>query len=146
AAAVRRTLAARPGSESLCRRFLTERALRTSLRQARIGRDFLRAEPRFRAEPFWSARLGFPDDRPAAAPPESPRIARAILVEDGLLAEREVLHTPAAPQGIGWFGNIPAAEAWRSWQRGGALALQARWGEAGARIARQLQQAGPQTG
>ena len=46
----------------------------------------------------------------------------AILVEDGLLAEREVLHTPAAPQGIGWFGSIPAAEAWRSWQQGGAPA------------------------
>lgn len=142
-AAVRRTLAARPGAQSLCRRFLTQRALQTSLHQARIGRDFLRAEPRFRAEPFWAARRDFPDDLPALPPPERPRIARTILVEDGLLAEREVLHTPAAPQGIGWFGSIPAAEAWRSWQQGGAPALHARWGAAGAQIARQLGPAGP---
>ncbi|WJS86661.1 NAD(P)-binding protein [Paracoccus sp. TOH] len=148
-AAVRRTLAARPGAEPLCRRFLAERALQTSLHQARIGRDFLRAEPRFRAAPFWAARLGFPDDRPAAAPPTAPHVARAILVENGLLAERAVLHTPGAPQGVGWFGNIPAAEAWRSWQQGGAPALQARWGETGARLARQFQalaQVGAQVG
>lgn len=136
--AVRRTLAARPGDGALCRRFLIARAHETSLHQARIGRDFLRAEPRFRDQPFWRARLGFPDDLPASEAPARPEIAAAVVVENGLLAEREVLRTAAAPQGIGWFGTIPAAEAFRLWQAQGPAGLAARWGAAGEAVARQI--------
>ncbi|MDK8874910.1 pilus assembly protein CpaD [Paracoccus sp. SSJ] len=136
-AAVRRTLAARPGSGPLCRRFLIRRAWETSLHQMRVGRDFLRAETRFRDAPFWSARRDFPDDHPLIAP-TAPRIEPAILVEDGLLAERELLCTPRSPGGIGWFGAIPAPEVWRLWQRGGEAALQARWGGAAPALARRL--------
>jgi len=137
-AAVRRTLAARPGSEALCRRFLNRRAFETSLHQMRVGRDFLRAETRFGAAPFWSARHAFPDDRPLAVP-AAPRIAPGIVIENGLLARRELLRTPRSPGGIGWFGTIPAAEVWRRWQQGGAPALRARWCEAAPTLARRLQ-------
>ncbi|WP_018001316.1 hypothetical protein [Paracoccus sp. N5] len=137
-AAVRRTLAARPDDGELCRRFLMQRAHETSLHQARIGRDFLRAEPRFRDQPFWRARLGFPDDLPASDAPPRPEIAAAVVVENGVLARREVLRTAAAPQGIGWFGTIPAAEAFRLWQAQGSAGLVARWGAAGAAVARRI--------
>ncbi|MCV2448160.1 NAD(P)/FAD-dependent oxidoreductase [Paracoccus sp. DMF] len=137
-AAVRRTLDARPGDDALCRRFLMRRAHETSLHQARVGRDFLRAEPRFRDQPFWRARLDFPDDLPASDAPSRPEIAAAVVVENGLLAEREVLRTAAAPQGIGWFGTIPAAEAFRLWQAQGPAGLVARWGAAGEAVARQI--------
>lgn len=137
-AAVRRTLAARPGSQDMCRRFLNRRAGETSLHQARIGRDFLRAETRFARYPFWAARIGFPDDLPASPRDEGPRIAQDIVVENGLLAERTVLVTPKAPNGIAWLGDIPAAEAWQVWRQGGEDGLEARWGPAARGIARQL--------
>lgn len=138
-AAVRRTLAADPGRAALCRDFLNQRARDSSLHQARIGRDFIRLETRFAAAPFWRARAGFPDDLPAGQPCAAPKIRPAIVVEDGLLTRREVLHTPRSPGGIGWIGSVPAPEAWRLWQAGGAGALARRWGRAAAPLARQLQ-------
>ena len=132
-AAVRRTLAARPGSEEICRDFLNQRAREVSLHQARIGRDFIRLEGRFRDAPFWVARRDFPDDAPAGQVLTAPEIRAGIVVENGMLARREVLHTPRSPMGIGWFGAIPAPDAWRLWQarrleggREGALARQIR--------------------
>lgn len=86
--------------------------------QARIGRDFIRAEARPRRQPFWRSRSRCPDDEPATTPPSTPYIRRAIVVEQQRLAEREVLVTPHAPQGIGWSGRVPAAEAWRLWTAG----------------------------
>ena len=128
-AAVRRTLAARPDSpdsEDICRRFLNQRAREVSLHQARVGRDFIRLEARFRDAPFWAARRDFPDEAPASQVLQSPEIRPAIVVENGLLAEREILHTPRSPMGIGWFGTIPAPEAWRLWQAGGLEGALAR--------------------
>ena len=52
------------------------------------------------------------------AAPAAPEIRPAIVVEDGLLVRRDVLHTPRSPMGIGWIGSTPAAEAWRLWQAG----------------------------
>lgn len=138
-AAVRRTLAAHPDSEALCRQFLTRRAHEVSLHQARLGRDFIRLERRFQNAPFWRARRMFPDDLPATEAVSAPRIRPAIVVENGLLTRREVLHTPRSPGGIGWFGRIPAPDAWRLWQAGGASALGVRWGAAASGLARQLQ-------
>ena len=125
-AAVRRTLTAHPGSEEICRGFLNQRAREVSLHQARIGRDFIRLETRFQDAPFWAARRGFPDDVPASPVLERPEIRPAILVENGILAAREVLHTPRSPMGIGWFGTTPAPEAWRQWQAGGIKGVLAR--------------------
>ena len=117
-AAVRRTLAAQPDSTEICRQFLNERARQVSLHQARVGRDFIRLETRFSDAPFWRARAQFPDDVAAMAAPAAPEIRPAIVVEDGLLVTRDVLHTPRSPMGIGWIGSTPAAEAWRLWQAG----------------------------
>lgn len=117
-AAVRRTLTAQPDSTEICRQFLNERARQVSLHQARVGRDFIRLETRFSDAPFWRARAQFPDDIPAMAAPAAPEIRPAIVVEDGLLVRRDVLHTPRSPMGIGWIGTTPAAEAWRLWQAG----------------------------
>lgn len=128
-AAVRRTLDADPDSETICRRFLNQRAHEVSMHQARVGRDFIRLETRFREAPFWAARRGFPDELPAAPQLDAPEIRPAIVVENGRLAEREVLHTPRTPMGIGWFGTTPAPEAWRQFQAGslqGALARKIR--------------------
>ncbi|MFC3527081.1 NAD(P)/FAD-dependent oxidoreductase [Paracoccus mangrovi] len=139
-AAVRRTLAADPDSADICRQFLNRRARETSLHQARIGRDFIRLEDRFQGAPFWRARREFPDDLPASRHLAAPEIRPAIVIEDGLLARRDILHTPRSPDGIGWFGAVPAPEAWRLWRAGGGSALGVRWGvPAAARLARQLQ-------
>ncbi|WP_421907373.1 flavin-dependent monooxygenase QhpG [Mameliella sp.] len=114
AAAARRTLTARPGSDALCRRYLQERARDTYLRNARIGRDFLRLETRFADQPFWTARAGFPDDLPAHTPVDQPEIRPGMALRDGLIAEMDLLYTPQETEGVGWFGQIPAAAFWRA--------------------------------
>lgn len=115
AAAARRTLTARPGatSEALCRRYLQERAAATYLRNARIGRDFIRLEARHAAQPFWAARGAFPDEVPAHEVVTGPEIRRGLGVRGGLVEEMEMLHTPDHPEGVGWFGSVPAADLWR---------------------------------
>ena len=123
AAAVRRTRDARPGraTDDLCRRFLSRRAAEACLRNARIGRDFLRMETRFASSPFWAARRDFPDDRAAhevtgvAVAPERP------VIRNGLIETMEVLVTPQHPDGIAWFGASPAVAALRG--RAGAAPL-----------------------
>ncbi len=134
AAAVRRTLAARPGAktEALCRRYLESRALETALRNARIGRDFIRQETRFADAPFWAARRGFPDDVPGHEPLAAPATGTGFVLKDGLVEEREILRTPRSPQGIGWFGNVSAPALWREWQGcADREAFRRRWGPAG---------------
>lgn len=133
-AAARRTRAARPGAQTdaLILRFLHERSHDTYLRQARLGRDFLRLEPRFHDQPFWRARQSFPDDLPSHAPAHVAVMPR-VVVRAGLLVEMEVLITPASPGGVGWMGQVPAAEAWRQLEAGaGAAQLIAQWGPSAA--------------
>lgn len=142
-AAVRRTLAARPGAgtEALCRRFLRERAHRTYLRNARIGRDFLRLETRFAQEPFWAVRCTFPDDLPAHDAPDEITICRGPVVRNGLVEDMDLLRTPRSPDGIAWFGTIPAAEAWRLLSAGhSAEDLARRWGNAVLTLPRLLRE------
>ena len=148
AAAARRTLTARPGSEALCRRYLEDRARATYLRNARIGRDFLRQEGRFADHPFWSARRGFPDDRPAHIPVSTPQVRPGTVIRNGLIEEMALLHTPEEPEGVGWFGQIPAAALWRAMGDGAtAGALVAHWGPAArplhARLLRHMPRPAP---
>ena len=131
AAAARRTLTARPGTgtQMLCRRYLEKRARETYLRNARIGRDFLRLESRFTAEPFWISRAGFPDDQPAHVPVTRAEVRPGMVIRNGLIEEMELLHTPQEPEGIGWFDKIPAATFWHAFSAGRTREeLAATWG------------------
>lgn len=148
AAAARRTLTARPGpgTEALCRRYLQERAHETYLRNARIGRDFLRQETRFAEARFWRVRSAFPDDCPAHSPVPTPEIRPGTVIRGGLIEEMDLLHTPDEPEGVGWFGQIPAAAFWQSLCAGQSSdRLAARWGPAARglhdRLARHLPRA-----
>lgn len=137
ATAVRHTLTARPGPESerLCRQYLAMRAVDVSLRNARIGRDFMRLETRFQDSPFWAARRAFPDDLPAHEQLDAITVDSMPVVRNGMLEEMDILRTPRTPTGIAWFGQIPAVEAWRAFRAGeNAQALAARWGAAAARL------------
>jgi 2-polyprenyl-6-methoxyphenol hydroxylase-like FAD-dependent oxidoreductase len=142
ALAVLDTLAARPGpeSETLSRRYLEERIRETYLRQARLGRDFLRQETRYAEHPFWARRKTFPDDLPLHDPEEPPTgsitVKQAIVVENGLLTERDVLITDQEPSGVAWLSGIPAAEAYHMLRDGAAeQALAGRWGPEATRAA-----------
>lgn len=137
-AAVRRTLAADPDRADLCRRFLDQRAAETALRMARIGRDFLRHEGRFANAPFWAARRDLPDTLPAHPAAPDFRIASAPLIEQGLIVQAEVLITPRSPGGVGWFGRIPAARAYRLSLHGDA-ALHHSYGPAAPALIAALQ-------
>lgn len=131
-AAARRSLIAQPGPEmqDLCLRFLRQRAAENALRQARIGRDFLRSETRYADCPFWVRRQGFPDD--LSAHPQRADFATAVqlVIQNRLLQEMLVLLTPRSPGGVGWFGAIPATQAYATFQQGGQAALHAAWPKA----------------
>lgn len=127
AAAARRTLTADPASEDRCLRYLRERAAETAWRMARVGRDFLALETRFSGQPFWAARRALPDSLPAHESREGFAVAQALVIENGLITEREVLKTPRSPAGIGWFGRLPAPEIYRLAQAG-PEALRQRFG------------------
>lgn len=134
-AAARRSLIADPSSGALCLRYLRERAGETAWRMARIGRDFLALETRFADHPFWAARRDLPDALPAHEQRDDFAVASALVVENGLIAQREVLKTPRSPNGIGWFGPHPAPEVYRL-ACSGPEAVTARFGpQSGALIA-----------
>ncbi|ARE42246.1 putative alkylhalidase [Rhodovulum sp. P5] len=137
ATAARKNLATRPGAESeaLARRFLAERSREVFLRQARVGRDFIRLMTRFREYPFWERRWDFPDDEPLHAATDEFRTDRAVVVCDGVLEERQILRTPASPSGVAWFGRIPAVDAWEAFRSGMPVEdMVARWGEAARKL------------
>lgn len=132
AAAVRRTLAAGrdAGGDALARRFLGQRATDLFLRQARIGRDFIRAETARAAAPFWRARSGFPDDAPAHAPTTAISTERRVVVEDGRLSEREVLISPRSPAGVAWYNGLSAVALWQACSEAPGAPLTDRFGAA----------------
>ncbi|MBV0892796.1 pilus assembly protein CpaD [Paracoccus sp. Z118] len=137
AAAVRRTLTAdTDGSgRSLAGRFLGQRTEDVFLRQARIGRDFIRAETARASLPFWKARAAFPDDEPAHPTVPAITTRRQVVVKDGRLTELEVLISPRSPGGVGWFHDLPAADLWRAHAKGeDAVRLAQRFGPAAARF------------
>lgn len=114
AAAVRRSLKNDADSMALARQFLAERARDLFLRQARLGRDFIRSETHRAALPFWRDRAAFPDDEPAHGRTEAITTRRQVVVRDGCLAELDVLVSPRSPGGVAWFRNLPAADLWRA--------------------------------
>lgn len=137
-AAARRTLIADPAAEGLCKAFLDHRAVETAWRMGRMGRDFLRAEGRYREAGFWRLRRDLPDDAPINPPSAGFTIKEAPVVKDGLVAMAEILVTPRSPNGVGWFGSIPAGAAYRSYLEG-PQALGARFGAAAAHVAKAIE-------
>lgn len=138
ASAVRCTLEGRCDAESrdLALRFLNQRLEPLCLRQARLGRDFIRSEAARAHLPFWSRRADFPDNLPLEAVSSKCRIARRVVVEDGRLAEAEVLITPHAPAGVAWIEGQPAAVAYRAMEGGASREqLVDRFGRAGEIVA-----------
>lgn len=138
ATAVRRTLETRDDAQSrdLALRFLNQRLDLLYQRQVRLGRDFIRSEIGRAHLPFWSRRSGFPDDVALDAAPTGERIVRRIVVEDGRLAETEVLITPHAPAGVAWIEGQPAAEVYRAMEEGASREqLAGRFGRAAEIVA-----------
>lgn len=127
ATAVRRFLREAPDQDAarLALRFLNDRQTDVYHRQARLGRDFIRAEQGRGNLPFWRARAAFPDDLPLDPAGGGIEIATRVVVEDNVLREREVLMTPETPAGVCWLGDRPAVDLYRAWaagMRGEALA------------------------
>lgn len=135
ATAVRRTLdhAEDAASRRLAQRFLDQRNGDVYLRQARLGRDFIRAEAGRRHLTFWSRRAAFPDDQPVGGDDGTVAVALRPVVAEGRLAEAEVLLTPHSPAGVAWIGDRPAVEIYRAFRAGaGREELARRFGRAGA--------------
>lgn len=94
----------------LAGRFFADRVVGTFWRQARVGRDFYRLETALAHEPYWAARAAWPDAEPSHATVDVPSLQRRVVVEEGRLAERDVLLTPKDPDGVAFVGGIPIAE------------------------------------
>lgn len=130
------TLEKLPGaaSETLVRRYLQERIRENYYRQARLGRDFLRMESRYRDAPFWTKRINFPDNEALHQPQNGIAVKNSIVVEDGILKEKEILITALEPSGVAWVDGIEAAKIWSLYQSKDGLAkMSALWGEEKAR-------------
>ena len=60
-------------------------------------------------------------------------VRRQVVVQDGRLAELEVLVSARSPGGVAWFRDLPAAELWRAHAEGADDArLRQRFGPAAA--------------
>ncbi|MEZ5932106.1 MAG: tryptophan 7-halogenase [Alphaproteobacteria bacterium] len=109
-----RTILERPDHTDAATRFYQERIDQTFLRLARIGRDFYALERRWPDEPFWGERRSWPDQEPAHARPGAPSPAPAIttrpVVEDGFIAEREVIVTADHPRGVWQVDRVPIVD------------------------------------
>ncbi len=146
ATAVRRTLERRDdaAARNLALRFLNQRLDHLYLRQARLGRDFIRSEAGRGHLPFWSRRSAFPDDLPLEAETAAARVVRRIVVDDGRLTEAEVLITPQVPGGVAWIEGQPAAAVYRAITGGASREqLASRFGRAGAAVAAWLSETAP---
>jgi len=115
-----------PGEAALAKRFVEQRARDMFLRQARVGRDFYRLESRWADAPFWAPRRAFPDDAPIHEPVETIHIARSVVVDNGRLAEVDVLVTPAHPGGVAWVAGVPIVPVYNDIRRRGAAPVTAR--------------------
>ncbi len=128
APAVINTLLQRPGDAALAERFYRDRVTDMFYRFARIGRDFYRLESRWPDRAFWRDRAAWPDDYAshAAAKAGQVTLARKPVIEDGFVAERDVVVTPDHPLGVWRVAGIELAPILRDLQRehknGNALA------------------------
>lgn len=93
----------------LARRFYEARLTSTFWRQARLGRDFYRAEQRFGESLFWSQRRRWPDDRPAHDTVDAPHFSRRVVVDNNRLREADVVVTDREPDGVAWVAGLPIA-------------------------------------
>ena len=105
------TLLGKPGNANLARSFYEERCSLDFMRLCRVGRAFYEEERRWADRPFWRHRSEWPDREPPHPPMDAfaPRIERRPVVEDGIIAEHEVVVTPDHPRGVWVVDGVPLA-------------------------------------
>lgn len=121
APAVIGTLLHEPANAALAARFHHQRIDNLFHRFARIGRDFYAQESQWPDRPFWRARRAWPDDRPLhlAASPDTVRVARMPVVDNGRIVEHEVVVTPDQPNGVWHVDGVRLAPLLRALQEAG---------------------------
>ncbi|NQV22296.1 MAG: tryptophan 7-halogenase [Rhodospirillales bacterium] len=109
AAPVLNTILARPENAELAREYYTSRVRDAFVQHARVGRDFYRAEQRWKDQPFWQARVEWPDDTPTHASPPGlfPQIRQVPVIENGFIERREVVVTEGHPRGVRFIDGVP---------------------------------------
>lgn len=105
------TLLGKPENAGLARSFYEERCSLDFMRLCRVGRAFYEEERRWPDRPFWRHRGEWPDREPPHPPMDAfaPRIERRPVVEDGFIAEHEVVVTPDHPRGVWVVDGVPLA-------------------------------------
>ena len=111
APAVINTLLRREDSSALALQFYRDRCRHLFERFARIGRDFYRAETRWRDRPFWRARSAWPDDELPYDRRDSAfrSIERRPVVDNGFICERDVVVTDDHPLGVWRVDDVEVA-------------------------------------
>lgn len=105
------TLLGKPENANLARAFYEERCLLDFMRLCRVGRAFYEEERRWADRTFWRHRGEWPDREPPHPPMDAfaPRIERRPVVEQGFIAEHEVVVTPDHPRGVWVVDGVPLA-------------------------------------
>lgn len=110
------TLLGKPENAGLARSFYEERCLLDLMRLCRVGRAFYDEEQRWPDRPFWQHRREWPDREPPHEPMDSfpARIEKRPVVENGFIAEHEVVVTPDHPRGVWVIDGVPLVVLWHA--------------------------------
>lgn len=119
APAVINTLLQRPENTALAKQFYQQRVDHLFHRFARIGRDFYASEERWWNNPFWATRRNWPDNEPLhqETDPDSLKVVKMPVVNNGLIEQHEVVITNDQPLGIWHLNGIPMAPVVRVLQQ-----------------------------
>lgn len=111
APAVINTLLSLPERAVLARQFHQQRVEQLFWRFARMGRDFYAQEQRWRGQPFWQARSGWPDAQPLHPPTDfaALQVQWAPVLCDGLVDRAQVVVSPDQPLGIWHLQGVELA-------------------------------------
>lgn len=118
APAVINTLLKAPERAALAKQFYQQRVDHLFYRFARIGRDFYAMEERWPENPFWSDRRNWPDLEPLhqVTDPESLKVKRMPVVNNGLIEEQDTVVTNDQPLGIWHLNGLEMAPVVRALQ------------------------------
>jgi flavin-dependent dehydrogenase len=115
------TLLGKPENAGLAQSFYEERCSLDLMRLCRVGRAFYNEEQRWPDRPFWRHRREWPDREPPHEPMDAfpARMERRPVVENGFIAEHEVVVTPDHPRGVWVIDGVPLAALRRALQADG---------------------------
>ncbi len=111
------TILNRPAQADLAMAFYGSRVKRRFIHQVKAGQEFYAEEKQWSGRPFWQERRDWLHreeiDHTVDEGNAPITLDRRGVVEEGFVVERDVLVTPANPDGVLMLDGVPMADLWR---------------------------------